>query len=130
MAFAGCAQALDHGLTTTLARGGIVFDLVVGDGVVGEFGLGAQGRRSVLHDAAHELGHFLVRLVAIGAHRAGKVGRAGDDVTRGAAMELADGDDGRLVGADFARDDGLQGVDNLCRHHNGVVAALGHGAVA
>ena len=45
-------------------------------------------------------------------------------------MQLTDGDDGRLVGADLARDDGLQGVDNLCRHHNGVVAALGHGAVA
>ena len=60
MAFAGCTQALDHGLTTTLARGGIVFDLIIGDGVVGELCLGAQGGRGMLHDAAHELRHFLV----------------------------------------------------------------------
>ena len=130
MAFARGAQALDHGLTTTLARGDVVFDLVVGDGVVGKFGLCAQGCRGVLHDAAHKLGHFLVRLVAIGAHRAGEVGRAGDNVARGAAVQLADGDDSRLVGADLARDDGLQGVDDLGSHHNGVVAALGHGAMA
>ena len=102
MAFAGRAQTLDHGLTTTLARGGVVFDLIVGDGVVGKFGLGAQGRRSVLYDAAHELGHFLVRRIAIGTHRAGEVGGAGDDVACGAAVQLADSDDSRLVGADFA----------------------------
>ena len=41
MALACGAQALEHSLAATLARGGIVFDLVVGDGVVGEFGLGA-----------------------------------------------------------------------------------------
>ena len=130
MAFAGCTQTLDHGLTTTLTRGDVVFDLVVGDGVVGKFSLGAQGRRSVLYDAAHELGHFLVRRIAIGAHRAGEVGGTGDNVARGAAVQLADGNDGRLVGADLARNDGLQGVDDLGRHHDGVVAALGHGAVA
>ena len=41
MALACGAQALEHSLAAALARGGIVFDLVVGDGVVGEFGLGA-----------------------------------------------------------------------------------------
>ena len=68
--------------------------------------------------------------IAVGAHRAGEVGRAGDNVARGAAVQLADGDDSRLVGADLARDDGLQSVDDLGGNHNGVVTALGHGAVA
>ena len=130
MALTGGTQAFDYSLTTTLARGGVVFDLVVGDGVVGELCLGAQGGRGMLHDAAHELRHFLVGRIAVGAHRAGEVGRAGDNVACGAAVQLADGDDSRLVGADLARDDGLQGVDDLCGHHNGVVTALGHGAVA
>lgn len=83
----------------------------------------------MLHDAAHKFRHLLMRLVAIGAHRAGEVGRAGDDVARGAAMQLADGNDRRLVGANLARDDGLQGIDDLSGNHDGVVAALGHGTV-
>ena len=128
MALTGGAQALDYSLTAALARGDLVFDLVVGDGVVGELSLGAQSCRGMLHDAAHELRHFLVGRIAVGAHCAGEVGRAGDNVARGAAVQLADGDDSRLVGANLARDDGLQGVDDLCRNHNGVVAALGHGA--
>ena len=84
----------------------------------------------MLHDATHELRHFLVGRISVGAHRAGEVGRAGDNVARGAAVQLADGNDGRLVGTDLARNDGLQGIDDLGGHHNGVVAALGHGTVA
>ena len=60
MALAGGTQTLNYGLTAALARGRVVFDLVVGDGVVGELCLGAQGRRGMLHDAAHKLRHFLV----------------------------------------------------------------------
>lgn len=130
MALARGAQALEHGLAATLTRGGIVFDLVVGDSVIGKLGLGAQGCRGVLHDAAHKLGHLLMCLVAIGAYRTGEVGRTGDNVARRAAVQLADGDDGGLVGADLARDDGLQGVDDFGGNHNGIVAALGHGAMA
>ena len=55
---------------------------------------------------------------------------AGDDVSRGASVDLADGHDGGFVGADLARDDGLQRVDDLGGGHDGVGAALGHGAVA
>ena len=130
MALAGGAQAFDYCLAAALARGGIVFDLVIGDGVVGELCLGAQGGRGMLHDAAHELRHFLVGRISVGAHRAGEVGRAGDNVARGAAVQLADGNDGGFVGANLARNDGLQGIDDLGGHHDGVVAALGHGAVA
>lgn len=130
MALAGGAQTLNYSLTAALARARVVFDLVVGDGVVGELCLGAQGGRSMLHDAAHKLRHFLVGRIAVGAHRAGEVGRAGDNVARGAAVQFADGDDGGFVGANLARDDGLQGVDDFGGNHNGVVAALGHGAMA
>ena len=130
MALAGGAETFNYSLTAALARGRVIFDLVVGDGVVGELCLGAQGCRSMFHDAAHKLRHFLVGRIAVGAHRAGEVGRAGNNVARGAAVQLADGDDRRLVGANLARNDSLQGVDNLGGNHNGVVAALGHGAVA
>lgn len=64
----------------------------------------------MLHDAAHKLRHSLVGRIAVGAHRAGEVGRAGDNIARGAAVQLADGDDSRLIGADLARNDGLQGM--------------------
>ena len=128
--YALLAQELHHGGTAARGRDRLVFNLGVRDGVVGELCLGSQAGGGVLHDAADVVGHGAVRGVAVGAHGAGEIGRTGDDVAGCSTVQLAHREHGRLVRADLARDDGLQGVHDLGRDHDGVVAALGHGAMA
>ena len=124
------AQRFEDGLTAALARGGLILDLVVGDGVLGELRLGAMSLGDVHGDALYESGHELVGRRRIGANGALHMGLAGDDVARAACMQFAHGDHGGLVGGELAAHDRLQRVDDLGRHHHGVTAALRHGAVA
>ena len=129
MADAGLSQAFDDGAAAAFAAGGVVVDLEVGHGVVGEFRFGSKRRCRVLDDALDEFGHHFVRFGSIGAHRSREIRCAGDDVACRAAVEFTDGDDCRLVGADLARNDGLQRVDDCGTDDYRVVTALGHGAV-
>ena len=84
----------------------------------------------MLDDTTDVVGNHVVGGFAVGAHGAGEIGRAGDDVARGASVELSHGHDGGFVRADLARNDGLQRIDDLGGDHDGVVAALRHSAVA
>ncbi len=124
------SERLDDGRAAACAADRVVLDLEVGDGVVGELGLAAESVGGLLGHALDELRHLVVQLHVVGAYRAGEICAAGDDVARGAAVELADGYHGGLVGVGRARDDRLQGAHDLRAGHDGIVPALGHGAVA
>ena len=123
-------ERFEDRLAATLARDGFVFDLVVGDGVVGELGFGAMSLRDMHRDAFDERGHELMGRRGIGTHGALHVGLARDDVARAAGVKLAHGDHGGLVGGELAAHDGLQRIYDFGGDHHGVAATLRHGAVA
>ena len=83
-----------------------------------------------VRDAPHALEHALARELGDRSHRAEQVRRLGDDVARGAGLDLCDGDHRRIEDVHAAGDERLERLHDLAGDRNRIEAVVRRGGVA
>ncbi len=113
-----------------LGGDGWVVDEWWAGGFVGELEGGAEGGADAGGDFFDAAEDEVADGGGVGADGAGEGGGFGDDVAAEAGLDFADGEDGLFGGGDGARDDGLEGGDEVGRDDDGVDGLVGGGGVS
>ncbi len=96
----------------------------------GDVGARSVGSGDVVGEARDAVAYQLPGGWGEGAEGTADLGGFGDDVGRRARVDRGDGDHGRIEDVDGTRDHGLQGLDDLAGHGDGVEGPVWCGGVS